>query len=317
MPHFLLHGNGAPSRKQQTLLNGRPHSNPRGFIQAQDFSSFSNSNNTPPKNPSFLKKTLQPHLRPVLKGLTYIISGATLLLSTAIPAAPYIVSQPAGLEACLGLVNGVVAKKAPGVKLKIDHVDASWGGPLSINNLQIIQQCNGDAGSGSTTKEGKQQQQQNVLAQVESIKTSSTLWQLAVSSRPTDVVIQKPQVYAVPDSDGHIALDVAAVKLGLSAKPHTLQHSRNDDFQNKNDGKVRTSKQQQQAKTEGGIHSEDNTKDNNSVVVVPMTSTIPWTGEYRKGNLHVSFVNGSAIVNEELRWVCLLERRTNIHVVFL
>jgi len=214
-----------------------------------------------------------------------IISSIALALFAITPT---LLSHPYGLSTALNVVNTTV----PAVTVEIDSLKAGWRKPLEIKGVKILEKFNKHATerSNSDTK--------RTLLEVHKIKSTATLLDLALRSRPSDVIVAAPHIDVTINDQGNLRVLQALQDAGLAPLPRQ-----------KGKKKVR----EEGGKQQEGIPSTSATPATTTAVdtanaatavsnsLQQVSTSIPFSGEIRAGNVHVALTSGHFLAPTEFR----------------
>jgi hypothetical protein len=258
-----------------------------------------------------LKAFLLRLVQSALATTAVLFSLALALLSIT----PTLLSHPSGLSTALHLVNSTVLHQAATVE--IGSIKAHWRRPLAIYNIKIIEKINQKPTIGTTTgaAENSSDTIENsasprTLVEIEKIKTTATLLDLALRGRPCDVIVASPHVDVSMNEQGDNLRVVQVLQdAGLAPRPHQQSSKIVEEekiFSLSNGG----------GGGDGSLSLQESSSKSasSSSSLQEISGTIPFSGEIRAGNIHVALTSGQFLAPTEFQDLFLAEKKKlNFH----
>jgi hypothetical protein len=223
-------------------------------------------------------------LRRALAAAAVLSSLALALLALS----PTLLSHPSGLSTALHVVNATV----PAVTLEIHSVKVGWKQPLEIKGVKILEKIK--------STENTREDQRRTLVEIEKVKSTATLLDFAVLGRGSDILVVAPQVDVTVNESGNLRVLQALQDAGLAPKP------RDNISQNKGtNNDISIEENVQEKKLELGSSSFSSIEVARTATVTSslqeVSTSIPFTGEIRAGNVHVALTKGRFLAPTEFQ----------------
>ena len=157
------------------------------------------------------------HLHPARRRAAKWAAASSAAGAALLASAPYVLSHPLGLKAALVLVNA-----ASPAAIRVQAVAASWGGPLHITGLQVLERCPGaEAATPAAAPRGR------LLLSIGHLCTEQSPFRLLLAaSRHCSGGAEQPPGEAIQVAASHLAVDCSLREDGLLRLGHLLRKAR-------------------------------------------------------------------------------------------
>jgi hypothetical protein len=220
-------------------------------------------------------------LRRTLKAAAVLSSIALALVAIT----PTLLSHPSGLSTALHVINATV----PAVTIEIDSLNAGWRRPLEIHGVKIFEKTNNKIATKKSTIDSKR-----TLLEVQKIKSTASLVDLALRGCPSDVIVAGPRVNVTINDQGNLRILQALQDAGVAPLPR--QNGKQED----KDGETRQQEATILFSTDDAAKFKADTMASSSSLQ-QISASIPFSGEIRAGNMHVAFTSGQFLAPTEFR----------------
>ncbi|KAL4543199.1 hypothetical protein Ndes2526B_g03861 [Nannochloris sp. 'desiccata'] len=238
------------------------------------------------KKPAFGLKTIENFFLQLLRRIVTaaaVFSGVALAL---LAITPTLLSHPTGLSTALNLVNATV----PAVTVEVDSLKAGWRQPLEIKGVKIIEKNIKNTGNNKSNFDSKR-----TLLEVQKIKSTATLLDLALLGRPSDMIVTRPLVDVTMNEQGNLRVLQALQDAGLAPLPRQngKQHVVIPSTSSVTDVAAPA------AAADAPNTAKAGTMASSSLQQVAIS--IPFSGEIRAGKVHVALTSGQFLAPTEFQ----------------
>lgn len=238
------------------------------------------------KKPAFGLKTIENFFLQLLRRIVTaaaVFSGVALAL---LAITPTLLSHPTGLSTALNLVNATV----PAVTVEVDSLKAGWRQPLEIKGVKIIEKNIKNTGNNKSNFDSKR-----TLLEVQKIKSTATLLDLALLGRPSDMIVTRPLVDVTMNEQGNLRVLQALQDAGLAPLPRQSgkQHVVIPSTSSVTDVAAPA------AAADAPNTAKAGTMASSSLQQVAIS--IPFSGEIRAGKVHVALTSGQFLAPTEFQ----------------
>lgn len=256
-----------------------------------------------------------------------MVLGATLLAVTSLAIAPYLLSNPNGLRAAVGAANVVAASRAH-ISIHLESLSAGWARPIDVRGLRIEstlvknshektaqgplslfrEQSANRRGQGSHNDPSSTQMNSNgedstsmPLFVAQRVRTTASLWHV-LWGHPSDVLVSTPVIDAVSKDprSGNLRILQVLQDIGWAPPPvdATLLNKTTSPAVLEDVSASATVREHQ--RQPGGVAGGGETEDSGPQRAYIPSSSVPFAGEIRDGNVHVALSEGTLHVPQEV-----------------